>query len=248
MTGSTLDISGTPGVIDVNNYTIYLTAHDSFGIGQLPLYLEVELNNPPVTPGYANIDALELQQTSVILDPFTDTEGDVISYTLEFNNGTALDTSWVTFVPSTRNLTYTPPSNISSIVELKIAADDGLNTAVTDTFNIITDFIPKINTAVASNLYGEFITQELSNFSLPANIFSDETDPLGYTLTYDNGSNIDSWLTFTPSTGSSVLFDFRGTYASFESIVLNYTLTATDEVGQQNSVSIQIGIISKLTM
>ena len=245
MNGNNITILGTPSTSDVGNHTIKFTAHDSFELGSAPYTLEVKINNPPVAPSISNISALELQTTSIIIPQFSDSENDVLSYSMKFDNGSALDSSWITFDNTTRNLTLTPPSDIQSLVFLKLIVEDIYNAPVVEVMSITTDFIPKINSLYSSGISTEFIALELSTLNINGGLFIDEDIPLSYTITFLNGTAMPTWMTLDPSTASNVPFNISGTYPNFEKKSFDFILIGEDSKGQKNSVQFHIDITSK---
>ena len=64
---------------------------------------------------------------STTIPAFTDTEGDTITYSMALNNGSSLDSTWMSFSPASRILNLSPNSTTSSPVILKFIAEDEFN-------------------------------------------------------------------------------------------------------------------------
>ena len=243
--GSTLTINGTPSVSDVGSYNVFARAFDSFAYGISMFKIIVQLNDPPTAPTISDINWLEMQTKVITIPSFTDPEGDPVYYSMVFINGSALDSNWITFSTSTRQLNILPLITIKSHEQVVVSATDNMNPPTSVTINIYTDFKPKINSAVTT-LSGKFIWKQTSTFSISSNLFTDEDSTLNYSLTYSNGSTIDSWMNMIlPSNSLSGDFEFTGNYPNFTTLTLSFILTAKDSKTQSSSVTITILISGK---
>ena len=116
----------------------------------------MKINNPPIASTIPDIYCLEMQQKNFIIPAFTDPENDPIYYSMLFVNGSALNSSWITFNNVTLLISITAPPTINSFEQVVISGTDNMNPATTATINIHTDFKPKINSTVTV-LSGKFI-------------------------------------------------------------------------------------------
>ena len=192
-------------------------------------------NKPPTAPSCSNIYTTETTGGTYTVPVFNDPEGDPVTYSVTFANGSALTSSWINFDAVTRVLVYHSPSSISSPLQLLISAADAYNPPTTVTINYYSDFAPKDNSSVAMRT-GNFICFSTSSMTLSKTILTDEDSTLSYTITYANGTAAPSWLSIKlPSQSSSGNFEFSGSYSVFENVLYSFKITATDSKGQQGS-------------
>ena len=129
-------------------------------------------DKPPIASSCPNINTTEKTGGTYTVPVFIDPEGDPVTYSVTFANGSALTSSWITFDADTRVLVYRSPSSISSLLQLLISAADAYNPPTTVTINYYTDFAPKDNSSVAMRT-GNFICFSTSSMTLSKNILID---------------------------------------------------------------------------
>ena len=219
---------------------------DTFANKWVTYNLTVKINNPSVASTIPDIYCLEMQQKkNTTITAFSDPENDPIYYSMLFVNGSALNSSWITLNNVTLLLSITAPLTINSLEKVVISGTDNMNPVTTATINIHTDFKPKINSAITV-LSGKFISKQTSTFVISKNLFYDEDTTLTYSLTYSNGSAIDSWMRMIlPSISVAGNFEFTGNYPYFNTQDLYFTLTAKDSKGQTNSVTITVFVMGR---
>ena len=243
--GSILTLNGVPSMSNIGSNLMYPWVTDTFANRWVTYNLTVKINNPPIASTIPDIYCLEMQQKNSNIPAFIDPENDPIYYSMLFVNGSALNSSWITFNNVTLLISITAPPTINSLEQVVISGTDNMNPATTATINIHTDFKPKINSTVTV-LSGKFIWKQTSTFVVSKNLFYDEDTTLTYSLTYSNGSAIDSWMAMIlPSVSVTGNFEFTGNYQYFNTQDLYFTLTAKDSKGQTNSVTITVSVMGR---
>ena len=137
--------------------------------------------------------------------------------------------SWIDFNETSLELTYNVTDTVDAITYMTLKGKDPYNEPTNMAIVISVDFKPRLNASI-TNLTGRFIVQELSYFEIDGSLFSDEDmSTLQYTLTYTNGSAIESWLIFTPpSSPPSGVFNISGIYPFHQENEYAMTITAND--------------------
>ena len=178
---------------------------------------------------------------------FTDPENDPITYSVTFQNGSALDSSWISFDSSTLILSYTPPDDIA-LYQLKVIAQDQYNTPTEETIDLNVDLKPRINDSV-NPVSGTFIANERSHFLISALLFSDEEErhTLTFTLETLNGSAVPSWLHMSTPNHAFGSFVLSGTVYTYQYQVHNLLLVATDSNGLSNKATVTLIVDGKYT-
>jgi large repetitive protein len=167
VSGTELTITGTPTTGDTGSYSIDLTANDGYASATSVFTVQISLNTPPYVTNVQNIQTLENQLTTFDMNSFgfIDDEGDILSYTMKFSNGTTFDSApWIIFDNSTMQLNITPPSSSSASMLTTIYVEDPYHTTVGVPFVILVDFIPKINPLVtekSGNFFSKYSNQLL---------------------------------------------------------------------------------------
>jgi hypothetical protein len=217
---------------DIGDHTITFRASDSFSYSDASFTLTVKENKPPTPPAtFADINVFEGVQLNHTVEAFIDPEGNPIAYSMTFNNGSALDASWITFDSSTRNVSITAPSTMTSPVLLNIIADDYLNPPSSGVVTLRINFKPKDNSTVVMRT-GEFVCLSHSTVYISKYILYDDDTITNYAFTLANGTAAPSWIQMTiPSMSASGNFEFNGTYPVFENKIYEFKLTATDSNG-----------------
>ena len=155
--GSMLSLDWTPAHSDIGLHSIIIRASDSFEYTDTNLGINVTENYGPRVPAtLSDIDVLEGIETTHTVEIFTDDEADSITYSMTFRNGTALDSTWITFDGTTREVTLTMSHAQENSTELKIIAEDPYNNPTETFINIMADFKPRDNSSVSLRT-GEFV-------------------------------------------------------------------------------------------
>ena len=200
-------------------------------------------------PQYAgdlpDINATELTTGTYKLNNFTDAEGDAITYSVSFQNGSGLDSSWISFNSTTMNITYTPPDNVT-FYQLKVTAQDDYNTPTQKYIDLNVDLKPRVNSSI-NPVSGVFIANEQSSFLISAALFSDEdeVDDMSYTLQTVNGSAVPSWLHLASPNHSGGSFTLSGLAPTYQHQVHNLLIIATDSKNLKNNASLTITVQGK---
>ena len=149
-TGSSVRFQGTAPHSAIGNHKIRVIADDNYDQTVNNFTFIVVENYPPVAPSSfpTTINAIQSQLKMVTLPEFTDAEGDVITYSMFFNDGTAINSSWITFDPSSRTITCVPHDLLTSPVELVLTVKDEANDAFNTSIFLHINFSPKDNPAI----------------------------------------------------------------------------------------------------
>ncbi|MBF0212756.1 MAG: tandem-95 repeat protein [Magnetococcales bacterium] len=152
---------------------------------------------------------------------FSDRDGDTLTYTATRSDGSALP-SWLRFNRSTRTFSGNPPAGSGS-VSVKVRANDGNGSTVSDTFVINysnANDVPIVANPIADRSW-------TGSYRIPSTTFSDgDGNTLTYSVKLANGASLPSWLTFNASTRT-----FSGTAPSSGVSSLNIRVTAKDNKG-----------------
>ena len=125
-----------PTDADANNsYVVQVRAVDTAGNASTQT-LTIAVTNMNEAPTGANPSPLGATVGSafgpVVLPPFTDVDGDSLTYTVSLTDGGPLP-PWLTFDPETRTLLGTPPAGTpAGNIHLRVGATDGRVTSHTD--------------------------------------------------------------------------------------------------------------------
>ncbi|MEX0283477.1 MAG: Ig-like domain-containing protein [Paracoccaceae bacterium] len=145
----------------------------------LPVALSVEALRAP--SGLAPFDLTGTGDTplALTLDPadFTDVDGDALTIDLRSEGGGALPT-WLSFDPTTLDLTGTPPADFHGDVALEAVADDG----TVETVLPVTLTIDPVNDAPVANADSFDAGDALTFTILAADLLANDTDVDGPAL------------------------------------------------------------------
>ncbi|CAI2371721.1 unnamed protein product [Moneuplotes crassus] len=240
-----LTVTGKASSSDIGGiHRVFVEASDSFNVIFDILTIIITENNPPAQPAgfQTSIIGYEDTQNNTDFLPFTDEEGNPISYVVTNSNGSSLNTSWITFDPVGRKLVYTPYGSLTSPIAFTFTASDAFNTPVDVTVTMTIKFKPKDNPAVVTR-QGEFVVLSYSYFEVPESIITDDAAITSYWVTLDDGTSPPpSWLTILdPLSSSSGNFEFSGIYPVFvsETISLRIYARDSDNLEGYSSISIQ---------
>jgi hypothetical protein len=194
--------------------------------------LTIENNTAPSSPvGFTSTGSGKIGQTGThIFEAFFDADGDVIDYSIEFANSTAIDSSWLSFTNASRTLTFTPPSNANLIYSFTLTATDNLNANVTETFTLTVYHPPKENSTITDRSR-EFKCKEATTVTLDGGIlYDDVNDITSYSIKFANGTAAPSWIELyeDPNNSTDGDFYFNGTYPNVDETSFDFTITATN--------------------
>ena len=96
--------------------------------------------------------------------PATDPEGDDIIYRMKFQNGSALDPSWITFDNTTLDLVYTVPDGSPQFINLVMQVADIYNPIVSEVVLLEVNDVPKLNTSI-STVYSMISQRTHNNYN-----------------------------------------------------------------------------------
>lgn len=243
--GPIFNLTVSPALANVGNYTIGFVATDGFASATVNLTFEVKLNNPPSPPTNVTIEALEGIAGTHTVPFFTDTEGDAVTYAWVLN-GTSNNwntLTWLSVNLSSMTITYNSTSSSAAVNILKITGKDIYNTASFTLITINTNKEPIPNPSYTS-LSRTFIAQYPSNFSLPGSLFSDESpSTLTFSATYENGTALGTWFSLTvPAAPPAGTFLFNATYPIYSEVYFTIRVTATDIKGLKDFIDIDIKV------
>ena len=125
---TTRTLSGTPQQANVGDYTILVAVEDQALTSQTSFVLTVAVaaNRAPVVPTLSSQEATEDEAFTFQPPAFTDSDGDILTYTASLSDGSALP-SWLAFDAATRTFSGTPreADTPASLTVSVTATDDG---------------------------------------------------------------------------------------------------------------------------
>ena len=135
----TRTLSGTPPTGTTGNLTFFYWGTDMYGRGTGTSFtLKVNPPNraPIVATAIADQTVAEGKAFSYVIpsSAFTDADGDVLSYSVTLEDGSALP-SWLAFNAATRTLSGTSPDG-SAPINIKVTAKDTVNQSASDVFKL----------------------------------------------------------------------------------------------------------------
>ncbi|EFL88196.1 tandem-95 repeat protein [Ahrensia sp. R2A130] len=168
------------------------------------LTLDVEsANQAPVIEAITALRSNEDEPISVALpaDAISDPDGDSLAVTATRAGGADLP-DWLSFDDTALRFTGTPPVNFAGILNLQIAASDGVETTVR-TFDLVIEHVNDLPILAAP--YSDRFADEDTPFSiaLQADLASDiDGDALTYDVRADDGGDLPGWVSFDADTFS----------------------------------------------
>ena len=235
--------TGTPNNNDVGDYTVVVTATDSFGetVSDTFVLTVNNVNDAPllqtsVVTQFANEDAAF--NFTLPSDLFNEIDtGDTVSISAQLVGGGALP-AWLSFDAATGTFSGTPVNDNVGSVFVELTASDTNSGVTTHAFTI-----EVINTNDPHTLDNPIADQTANvdsafSFSIPGDTYAD-IDPfdafsnvsqdafiLTYSATLSGGGALPAWLTFDANTA-----EFTGTPASGDLGTISVEVTATDFEG-----------------
>lgn len=224
-----------------------VTANDTFTTVSDTLTITINENHPPEKPSTFKhvFNISEGIAGTHTLVAFTDAENDPITYAMTNQDGSALDSTWISFDSTTRQVTYNATSSLTSPTFLKLIVSDPYNDPVTATLRVNINFAPINNTSVIQRT-GEFLALNPQTTQIDKDVLLDDGGISTYTVTFANGSATPAWLTVRPPSSSpSGNWEFSGTYPTYEQVLLEFVITGTDSQGLTGTANFYIDIVGK---
>ena len=231
-----LSFSGTPPQDYAGSFTVRITASD----GELNTYVDFDFtvtnvnDNPVVDQAISNQSANEDETFSfeIPADAFDDPDLlydnlEKLSYQVTQADDSALP-GWLNFNSETLILSGTPTNDDVGTLSVKVTVTDRLGLSVFQTFNLVVNNVndnPTIDQGIPNQETNE---DELFNFSIPADAFTDiDGDVLSYTAELVSGAELSTtgWLSFNGTT-------FSGTPLNEHVGGYNIRVYAADSGGQ----------------
>jgi len=150
--------------------------------------------------------------------------GEVLTYSASRDDGSNLP-GWLNFDAGTRTFSGTPDDADVGTVSVRVAAVDGKNGAVSDTFILTVTNVNEAPTLTAP-LPDQSATKDVPfSLAVPAGTFADVDpgDVLTYSASLADNSPLPTWLQFNPTTRT-----FTGTPQFSDVGTVNVKVTATD--------------------
>jgi hypothetical protein len=237
--GDIFTISANASYSEVGDHDVTFRASDSYDYIEHNLTITIDPNDAPVasTGLTRTILSFEGKNESTTFSAFTDPENDAETYSMTNDDGTPINTTWITFDPSlpfttsAGVLNYLPTASHGTPQTFKLIARDNYNPEVSEdiTFNI--NYVPKDNPAVVSRTR-VFIAMQHTTVQISKNIITDDDTIVSYVLTFANGTAAPSWINMTIWTAStSGDFEFDGIYPTYDNNLIEFTISATDSHG-----------------
>jgi len=224
------------------NNRVQIAASDGFDKTINILTINVIENEPPTVPNpyITTRTAFEGTNSTVVYPEFDDTENDPVTYSMTYDDGSPINSSWITFNPLNRALRYYPQGSETSPLTLVMHASDPYNPPTVATTTMIIRFKPKDNPSIVSRT-GEFVWNSFSSFEISKNILTSDDLINQYSITLSDGSPIPSWLqVLYPHQSASGDFKFSGTYPLYENILYDFIITATNINGLSGEAAFHI--------
>ncbi len=174
---SVLQFTGTPGNSDTGTLNIRVTARDGGGLSASSGFslTIANIDHPPILGN--SLDAQTATEDfpfsfTLPADSFIDADGDVLTYSATLENGAPLP-PWLTFNPTTRQLSGTPTDRHTGTLNLRITATDSSNLSASSPLKLT---IVDINNAPVA-MGDRFTLQNGDPFTFSAaTLLSNDTD------------------------------------------------------------------------
>jgi hypothetical protein len=226
----------TPGVADVGNYHVQITAIDALGGSTSTQPFTIRVEGPPQLKGSISLQRAWVGQPFTYFVPpdlFVDPNNDVMSYSASLISGKSLP-NWLHFNPLNVGFGGVPQRGDWGNVTVTLSATDHICPKIpTVNFTISVGFLPVLSRRIPNQLAPIGLPYR---FTVPKNSFF---DPAGLVLSYlaQGAGNqlLPSWLQFNST--SLMFFGIADT-----SNITVYTLqfVATNSVGAQAITSFML--------
>ena len=134
---------GVLNEVSIKAYDGYDSTFDTFKINVIENYAPT-----PSSSMISSIVCYEYIFISKTIPAFTDTEGDAITYSMTMNDGSSLDSSWMSFSSSDRILSLSPDSTTLSPVIVKFIGEDAFNVPTESIITITIKHPPQDNPSI----------------------------------------------------------------------------------------------------
>jgi hypothetical protein len=245
--GDVVTLSANASVAEIGDYNIILKAKDGYDFTQDTLTIKILINDAPAVPTtlQTTINSLEGINASTTFVAFTDTESNTVTYSMTYNDGTPINSAWITFDPTTRILNYLPTDSQSTPQTFKLIATDNHNPEVSVDIKFMINYAPNDNPAVISRTK-DFMVNQNTTVKISRYIITDDDTIVNYALTLADGTAPPSWVSMTLwNESASGNFEFNGTYTILHNMLFEFTLTATDTNGLTGTANFFINALSK---
>ncbi|MDR3443766.1 putative Ig domain-containing protein [Dyella sp.] len=230
-------------------YNITVTARDAITGSTASTTLTINMQNvaPVFTAGATNISATQYQTFNYQPAGATDANGDVITYTAGYWNGSSWIglPSWISFNASNHTYTGTPPSPGSYTFAMWATDSHGAGVGETFTVNVSAQPQPPQYVGTMNGKLFDFAYPKNVSISIANQFIDPQGAAINYTYSSSTGGIAPSWLYFNAST-----LTFTGNPNILRDSYLTYgiTLTATDaNNGLSTSITFTIGYQGKST-
>jgi len=245
------ELSGTPDNGDVGVISVVVTVTDLAGATASDTFdLTVENVNdaPVVTVDIPDLNTDEDAAFSLdIAAHFADDDvihGDELAYTAALVGGDPLP-AWLSFNPTTGELSGTPGNADVGIFSIVVTATDLAGATATETFDINVDNVndaPVVTVGIPDQTAAEdatFAYDVSAHFDDADLQFGDSIsfDAVLYSATLPNGDPLPGWLSIDPSTG-----ELTGTPSNDDIGVMTVVITATDSAAASVSTSFTLTV------
>ncbi len=201
---ATLDASGNITVVREPNFAGDFTLTYTVSDGTLTDEAEILVSVTPVNdpPEITTLDPIHFDEDTELAFTLPDgtivePDGDPLTVVLRGSGG-ALLPDWVTFDAASYTINALPPKNYNGTLNLELAASDG----VFETIAPLTLVIDPVNDAptLTASFSDRYIDEDtIFDVRLQQGLFTDvEGDPLTYSITMADGSELPTWMTAIP--------------------------------------------------
>ena len=221
-------LTASPGVADVGNYQLQLTATDALGGSTSTQPFTIRVEGPPQIHGVVPTQYAKVNQAFNYFLPqglITDPNFDPITFTAILSHNQSLP-AWLQFNAISATFSGTPQSSDVGNYTIVLSATDNIAGAVNTTFNLLVNNVPALNQLIPSQLanIGSFYQLTLSS-----NTFSNpNSGGLIYSAQQSNGLALPSWLAFNATQRS-----FRGLPQSSDVGRYGLSVVAVDQYNGQ---------------
>jgi hypothetical protein len=206
---------------------VRITATDGYGGTNPTIDFNFVANSRPIVTAYSDLIQVVGDSISVVT-PFTDPDGDTLTYSAVFQNGSATITPFG-IGTSTGTLTATFNSSQEGRYAVVVTAVDTSSNSISSTQNVIVNSAPVADQTTLTDMYAS--DAKAFSYTLPSAALID-TDALTYTI----AGTIPAWLSFD---AEQQLFYGTAVDAQADPSV---TITSTDTLGQAANVIINITV------
>ncbi|MGO0788776.1 putative Ig domain-containing protein [Herbaspirillum seropedicae] len=238
---ATLSLEGAPSNKEIGNLDVVVTAKDLLGYqSSRHIFLQVASDYRPPVIDVPNVERVALvgESWNYALNFRPAVVGDDLHFVATLSNGDALP-PWLHFDTTTQTLSGSPPSLLSSPLQIKVVAIDaiGLQTTATVALQVSTKFATPIITQPVETQYA--LAGQTWSYKLPDNLVTIAPgDSVTYKVTNADGSALPSWLNFDP-----VEHRLWGSPTDFNQGSLPLRLTVSDTVGLSANVEFYVRVI-----